>query len=182
VVKNLVKNNQLRPEWIELGCQIDALEERTARHQTDFSHRYNRDKVAVKAPASARLEHTWRRFWRLLWQGSDNRLRRTDPLEAFNRNRDVALARYAAILHETNAKIRRFNRLTPVVTQQRNLIPAGERLQQFAAQFPHLGSTAGGDYAPLHSPVPPYLLQPSAKPLATGPDATRRLAILSSIH
>lgn len=181
VVNNLVKNAHIRPEWIEVGCQIDALQTAIKQHLVQFSRRHPemwRD--LAPNPASKPDFSVWKRWWHLLWHGSGNRLRGGDPVAKFNRYCGVSLARYAALLHQTNALIRRFNRLVPHRELQRNILPVHELLTEFAAEFPQAAPTQTENsvsVASLRIPVPEYLLhEPNASEKM--PRVTRQQQIL----
>ena len=164
VVNNLLKEAHVRPEWIEVGCRIDALQERTTRHWGQFRQQHASGWQRLTVQGQKQLPAAWRRWWHILWHGSENRLSGNrlhghgDPISSFNRRWKVAIARYAALLHETNTQIRRFNRLVPQRELQRNIVPLRERLEEFASAFPQAVMHPDGGVAPLQVEVPAHLL------------------------
>jgi hypothetical protein len=144
VVNNLLKEANVRPEWIEIGCRIDALQEQTARYLDQWGRQYQNDrqKLAMRDEKVHSLTG-WRRWWHILWHGSANRLQsqaHNDSFASFNRRRESSMARYTALLNETNKQIRRFNYLVPQRELQRNVRPVRELLDEFTSQFPPITS------------------------------------------
>ena len=162
VVNNLLKEAHVRPEWIEVGCLIDALQERTGRYYEQFRHHYEAEwrKITLQDQKAKHLTG-WRRWWHILWHGSGNRLqspKHGDPLTNFNRRWMAGITRYATLLHETNIQIRRFNYLVPQRDLQRHMIPVRQRLEEFTSNFPQAAQRDLG-VVPMTAEVPTHLLQ-----------------------
>jgi hypothetical protein len=185
VINNLLRDSKMRPVWIEVGCEIDTLRERAALFRDEFARRHMSvfEELTQKRTA-AKPEVWWRRWWRILWSGSDNRLRRGDPVASFNRRWDVELARQAALLHEANEKIRRFNRLVPLRQLQRNTVSVSEHMEEFVCRFTKLSYAADGSVVPLRGQVLPSLLQQRTKSddNLSAPREVRQQELLNARH
>lgn len=163
VVNNLLKDAHVRPEWIEVGCLIDALQEKTTRYCEQFRRQYESEwqKLTAQGPKAQCLTG-WRRWWHILWHGSGNRLqsqKHGDPINNLNRRCKSGITRYAALLHETNVQIRRFNYLVPQRDLQRHVLPVRERLEEFASNFPQAAQQQDLGVVPMPTEVPTHLLQ-----------------------
>jgi hypothetical protein len=88
------------------------------------------------------------------------------------------LERYAALLHDLNRKIRRFNQLVPLTNRQRAPLPVKERLEAFIERFPRLALAEAGTVVPEPSRVPASLLVP---PPETADPAARKRAALEAV-
>lgn len=144
VVNNLLKEANVRPEWIEIGCRIDELQESTTRYLDQWRRQYQNDWQKLQAPGCKSYSPTgWRRWWHILWHGNGNRLQSRSHhalMDNFNRRHKSAMARYAALLNETNKLIRRFNYVVPQRELQRKVLPVPELLDEFALRFPPMTS------------------------------------------
>jgi len=174
VVKGLLKEANVKPEWIEVAGEIDRLHGEGERLLESYSARYTAQRARLEemhgrnaAPAGDKAGASrWRHWWRGFVAGSglgqwgQNR-RREDELAAFVRDWDGVLTRYAGLLHTINRKIRRFNYLVPAAWQQRVLIPVEERLLEFVHRFPHLVRGEDGTLQTISGAVPAALLCPS---------------------
>ncbi|MDQ3815715.1 MAG: DUF1992 domain-containing protein [Armatimonadota bacterium] len=169
VVNNLVKEANVKPEWIELAIEIDRLLQESERLLESYARRYVSQREALEEaymPDTGAAASPQRLWWQILagiLTAHSRSLRshhRHDELAQFRRDWDGALARYAALLHAANRKMRRFNYLVPVAHQQRRLIPIEERLRAFTEHFPRLMDTGDGTLQAMRGSVPPSLLTP----------------------
>jgi len=148
VVKNLLKEANVKPEWIEVAQEIEKLECAAASVFTAYEQQYTAELVGfeqeVREWKRADDTSTWRRWWHRWFHGPRLERQLCDRIEAFNCRCDVTLARYASYLHQANAKIRRYNDLVPIAGRQRGLIEVGEKLRNFAGKFPHVVATPEG--------------------------------------
>ena len=164
VVKNLLKNANIVPEWIALTSEIDrGLQEVEAQLAAYENERLSAIS-ALPDPGASVTTAEPRRIPRLF-------ARRRQPsgvapssideaVAAFNRRWDWTLARHAERLHLLNRKIRRFNLIVPLVDRQRHLLPVAERLDEFAERFPRLLVAPGGIVKPVRGAVPEELRSP----------------------
>lgn len=164
VIKNLLKNAHVRPEWIEVGCEIDALQQQSARHLELYARQHAAafealtQSISKEQTQSHSLLNTLCRWWHILWRGHEHRSRRGDPVASFNRDWNVALARQAALLHQINARIRRYNYLVPARECQMCPIFIKEKLEAFISQFPQVTPSMDGAVTPCRGAIPPHLL------------------------
>ena len=129
--------------------------------------------AAGSGPAAANERR--RRGWRSLAASFAKRrddppaqTRRDEPAApAFQRRWDQTLERYAALLHELNRKIRRFNQIVPLAHRQRAPLPVRERLEAFTDRFPRLARAADGTLQPERGHVPAFLLSPPSEAQGT---------------
>ena len=190
VIKGLLKeaNVSFAPEWVRLACDIDRLLAEEAQLLQSYTGTYEADRAALAAgagtPAAAPAPR--RRWWPVIAGRSPGRpspapgagARRERTLAAFQRDWDRMLARYAALLHEGNHKIRRFNQIVPLANRQRASLPVKECLEAFIERFPRLARAEDGTVQPERSPVPASLLVPPPEAEDT---VTRKRDVLQSV-
>lgn len=171
VLRDLLKEAGIVPEWVELAREIERLTEEAAALLARYAEEYDATAARLRegadgASRSPRREPLVRRCLealRTLWTGAgpEREIDLRTALTAFHERREVVLRRYAFMLQQANRKIRRYNEIVPVGTRQRALLPLRERLEAFSERFPRLRVTADGALAPAFSPVPESLLAPS---------------------
>jgi DnaJ-like protein len=185
VIKGILKeaNVLLTPEWITLASEIERLLEQEQQFLESYATAAAADMAALMSsgePAAAEAspseqpltEEPRRRGWRALiaplaGKRPDTPARRSreEPtVGAFQRRWDQTLERYAALLHELNRKIRRFNQIVPLVHRQRGLLPVRERLEAFTERFSRLARAADGTVRPERGHVPASLVAPPVDP------------------
>jgi hypothetical protein len=181
VIKNLLKEANVKPEWIELERLIErtlaeaetlleSFAVEAASTRTRLTARHSRA-PASPPPAAPPRPRPW-------YAGVLDRLRWSAPpavlaaegeeaLAIYHRRWEARLARYAEILHRANREIRRYNLLVPLVQRQRALIPVAERLEAFVERIPVLASTDGA-LTPARGEVAAALLSPRQEESESG--------------
>jgi len=146
VVNGLLNEANVRPEWVEVAQEIDDLQDKAsqllARYEQQYAPEYSG--LLARRVVDGNNAQSPRRRW---WQVLISRPRSTPDaatVEDFQRQWNWTLARYAALLHQANGKIRRFNHLVPGLGRQRSMISVEERLNDFVAKFPLVQQTAEG--------------------------------------
>jgi hypothetical protein len=193
VVKGLLKeaNVSLAPEWARLAGDIDRLLEEEQQLLQRYAATYASDLALLSAstgnPASTResveqTTHGWtatvRRVLRQRPSEPPSGARASRSLADAQRHWDRSLERYAALLHDLNRKIRRFNQLVPLTNRQRAPLAVKGRLEAFIERFPRLALAEDGAVRAERSLVPPSLLVP---PPEVQDPATRKRAALEAI-
>ena len=184
VIKGILKeaNVSMAPEWITLACEIDRLLEQEEQLLQSYAAAAEAEQAAlmgagapaapVTTPGPPATSEPRRRGWRALvaplaGQRSDPPARRSpdEPIVgAFQRRWDLTLERYAALLHDLNRKIRRFNQIVPLAHRQRALLPVQERLKAFAGRFPRPARAEDGTLRLERGFIPAALLSPPPEP------------------
>lgn len=194
VVRGLLKeaNVSLAPEWARLATDIDRLMEEEQQLLQRYAATYQADLALLDAGPGDREAQlaqpapTARAWWQVIARWGAARRGRARAggarpertLADAQRQWDRTLERYAALLHDLNRKIRRFNQEVPLTNRQRAPLPVKERLDQFIERFPRLALAEDGTVRPERSLVPPSLLAPP--PEARDP-AARKTAALEAI-
>jgi Domain of unknown function (DUF1992) len=186
VIKGILKEANVIPEWIELGRQLERLRDESDRLLDSYAADHAADQAALTdagaagaapadepgepAPDASAARSGPRRWFR--WRAIVARVapapsipptsetRRKEAVAAFHSRWDAALARYASLLHEINLKQRRFNQIVPFTDRQRAPVPVAERLEAFVERFPRLAWSEDGTLRPVRGSVPPALLTP----------------------
>jgi hypothetical protein len=185
VIKGILKeaNVSLAPEWITLASEIERLLEQERQLLETYAAAAEADVAALMGsggPAAAEAtpseqlltEEPRRRGWRALIGPLARKrpdtparpLREEPTVGAFQRRWDQTLEQYAALLHQLNRKIRRFNQIVPLTNRQRGLLPVRERLDAFTERFPRLARAEDGTVRLERGHVPASLLAPPAEP------------------
>jgi Domain of unknown function (DUF1992) len=177
VVKGILKhaNVSMAPEWITLACEIDRLLEQEEQLLQSYAAAVEAEQamllnsaatVPVAEPGPPSSPKPRRAGWRAAISALFARPlarptpRRDEALAAFQGRWDLTLERYAALLHEVNRKIRRFNPIVPMDSRQRALLPLRERLEAFVDRFPRLARAEDGTVRPERGHIPASLLAP----------------------
>jgi hypothetical protein len=192
VVKGLLKeaNVSLAPEWARLAGDIDRLLEEEQQLLQRYAATYASDLVLLSdsignqsstPESSGQTTHGWtaiaRRIFRRHPSEPPTRARAARSLSDAQRQWDRSLERYAALLHDMNRKIRRFNQLVPLTNRQRTPLAVKERLEAFIERFPRLALAEDGAVRPERSLVPPSLLVPPPEPEVQDPAMRKRAAL-----
>jgi hypothetical protein len=196
VIKGLLKeaNVSFAPEWIHLANEIDRLLEEEQQLLQRYAATYESD-VALLAAAAVSPDDAgepsepparggrWRQVVARWASGRSTRVpaagtRRARSLADVQRAWDRALERYAALLHDLNRKIRRFNQLVPLTNRQRVPPSVKERLEAFIGRFPRLSLADDGTVRPVPSLVPAPLLVPPAE---TEDPMARKRSVLEAV-
>lgn len=178
VIKNLLKEANVKPVWIELEAQIDRLLGEAETLLTSFDADVKRARARLLTPASPSHEagatgaaggarptssrHSWyaRVVARLSLSPSAAASSSTNALIAYHRRWESRLSRYADLLHQANRLIRRLNLTVPLVHRQRVAIPVAQRLEAFTERFPCYERGPDGAPRPVQGVVPTALLTP----------------------
>jgi hypothetical protein len=193
VIKGLLKEANVKPEWIELGSELGRLREESERLLESYSGAHAAEQARLTAdgesgvppggrhpkPASGSAAQSQPRSTARGWSGlralaarvaaapppvRAAEAGRDEAVAAFHRRWDSTLTRYATLLHEINRKQRRFNHIVPFTDRQRALIAVADRLEAFAERFPRLAWAEDGTLRPVRGSVPPALLTPPEDP------------------
>jgi hypothetical protein len=168
IIRNLLKEANVKPAWIELESQLD----RALSDADDLLERFAADVEAVRerlqaslavrpAPADAPRDRWLARVLARLSPGpSPTPMPAGDLLEQYHRRWDTRLARYAGLLHQANGLLRRFNLVVPMTQRQRRPIGVAERLEAFAERFPCFERGPDGAPREVRGVVPESLLSP----------------------
>lgn len=181
VIKNLLKEANVKPEWIEIEQRIDRLlaEAETLREAFAREAQETRARLIARQGGAcidgAQSLPARRRGGLLAWlfrgdptwaRGGKDRVPpppqawQSDALAAYHRRWEVTLRRYATLLHRANREIRRYNLVVPLIWRQRAPVPLGERLAAFAERVPCLAPGPDGSLQPTPGVVPASLLAP----------------------
>jgi hypothetical protein len=193
VIKGLLKEANVKPEWIELGNQLQGLREESERLLETYAAAHAAEQSALtpagaaevgptgqhprptSGPPAAQAKAQSMRRGPFGWRALAGRVAGPPPsraaeaddgeaLVAFHRRWDSTLARYASVLHEINRRQRRFNQVVPFADRQRALIPVAERLEAFVGRFSRLARAEDGILRPVRGSVAPALLTPPEDP------------------
>lgn len=180
VIRNLLKEADVKPAWIELEGQIDrALSEADTLIERFAAEAASTEARLLAGPAPSRAQPAPHPSWRArliahLSFAPAPTAAPVDDLTAYHRRWESRLVRYANLLHQANRQIRRFNLIVPIVARQRLPIRVGERLEQFAERFPCYERNGEGALHPVRGVVPVSPLTPPPEPGAD-PQARRDL-------
>jgi hypothetical protein len=168
VFNNLLKDAGYKPEWIELSNQVAALEAQARQLLESCAAGcdalgFEASAAAVAATAAAAEEPgSWLR--RLLVRRPPSPVERLAERAAeLDRGWDTAVRKYAALLHEANRKLRRYNETVPLAGRQKALIPVAERLETFRQCCPRVWIDPDGGFRLRRGEIPPELLADSAR-------------------
>jgi DnaJ-like protein len=185
VVKSILKeaNVSVAPEWIVLAGEIDRLLEQEQQLLQTYATAAAADQAALlgshrappvppTSPGQPLTKELRRRGWRALaaplaWKRPvppGQRLPDEATVGAHQRRWDLTLEQYAALLHQINRQIRRFNQIVPLAHRQRALLPVRERLEAFTERFPRLARAEEGAVRRERGHVPAALLAAPAEP------------------
>jgi hypothetical protein len=185
VVRSILKeaNVSIAPEWITLAGEIDRLLDQEQQLLQTYATAAEVDEAALlgsggpaaadaTTPEEPAAHQPLRRGWRALvappsWKRRDApapRLGDEVTVGAFQRRWDLTLEQYAALLHQLNRQIRRFNQIVPLAHRQRALLPVRERLEAFTERFPRLARAEEGAVRRERGHVPAVLLDAPAEP------------------
>jgi hypothetical protein len=166
VVRNLLKNANVVPEWIVLASEIDRGLQDLETQLADYEREREAALAALPDPGTSVPASQPRRLGRLLVrrrQATAPPVSIDEAVAAVNRRWDWTLARHAERLHALNRKIRRFNLIVPLVDRQRHLISVDEHFDRFAERFPRLLVAPGGVAKSVRGSIPPELRRPPQK-------------------
>jgi DnaJ-like protein len=201
VVKGILKeaNVSVAPEWITLAGEIDRLLEQEQQLLQTYATAAEADQAVLLArgrpaadaitPEEPATNQPLQRGWRALVVSLTRKrpgmpAPRTDDevtVGAFQRRWDLTLEQYAALLHQLNRQIRRFNQIVPLAHRQRALLPVRERLESFTERFPRLARGEDGTVRRERGHVPAVLLAAPAEPqdnMRPKRDALQAVALL----
>lgn len=198
VIKGILKeaNVSVAPEWITLAREIDQLFEQEQQLLQTYAAAAEAEQetllggggplaAALTAPEQPATNKARRPGWPTLvapfsrkqTSAPVQKLQDDQALVGFQHRWDQTLERYAALLHDLNRKIRRFNQIVPLAHRQRAPLPVRERLDAFTDRFPCLARSADETVDPERGQVPASLLSPP--PEAEG-GVTRKRDVLQA--
>lgn len=142
VVHNLLREADVKPEWVLLLAGIEQAGLQAARLLESFERDHRQWPARWHgAPPEGGPSAVRPRLWRLLLRGERTLpappLPRRELLRVFQRRWTRTLEEYARLLHRKNALIRRFNLICPVGDRQKPPVPVAERLEAFCERFPY---------------------------------------------
>lgn len=147
VINNLLKDANVKPEWVEVAQEIETLLDNAEKLLAQYEQQHAADFAALQSAAAAHDEHepvsAWRQWWQRLLFGNRQRSVPDRLITTFNGRWDTTIARYASLLHRTNTKIRRFNDLVPGIGRQRSLLDVTQLLNDFVQKYPRVREVPG---------------------------------------
>lgn len=164
VVKGILRHARYNPDWADVGLSIERTLQNAEAICSRYSAVYEADCRHLRElqAASAASPVAGRRRWRQS-ANPDYAAARAAAAELLARRR-LTLSRYAALLHQANALIRRYNSLMPVAGQQRVLLVVETMLAEFLRRFPRPDATG----AEVELVAPELLCPPASGPTMSG--------------